>query len=118
MSKMYDEYLRLKEIDSRKLYLFKCGNFYIFIGEDCDYINDYVVLKKVKFTNEVYKCGFPVNSFEDYMRVFNNHNLNIEVIEEIKNDEKNIMDIIDKIDINNITPIQALIKLKELKEYK
>lgn len=118
MSKMYDEYLRLKEIDSRKLYLFKCGNFYIFIGEDCDYINDYVVLKKVKFTNEVYKCGFPVNSFEDYMRVFNNHSLNIEVIEEIKNDEKNIMDIIDKIDINNITPIQALIKLKELKEYK
>ena len=116
MSKLYDEYLKLKEKDKNKLYLFRCGNFYIFIGNDCDYINEYIVLKKVKFTNEIYKCGFPVNSIDNYMRVFKNHNLDIEIVEKLKNNEKNVIEILKTIDVNNITPIEALIKLKELKE--
>lgn len=30
MSKLYNEYLKLKEKDNNKLYLFKSGKFYIF----------------------------------------------------------------------------------------
>lgn len=114
MSKVYDKYLQLKEEDAEKLYLFKNGNFYIFIAEDADYINNYVVLKRVKFTKEVFKCGFPINALDDYLRVFNNHNLKIEIIESIS--EENVIDYIKSIDINNITPLKALEKLSIIKE--
>ena len=92
MSKIYAKYLELKEKDKEKLYLFKSGKFYIFIADDCDAINDYVVLKKVKFTNEVYKCGFPENVLEDYLRVFKNHNLNIELVDNTNLNNNSIYD--------------------------
>jgi len=81
MSKIYNEYLKLKKENPNKLYLFHSGKFYIFISEDVDTINQYVVLKKTKFTKEISKCGFPDSSYDDYMRVFNNHHLDIEIIE-------------------------------------
>ena len=92
--------------------------FYIFIADDCERINDYVVLKKVKFTNRVKKCGFPANVLEDYLRVFKNHNLNVEIIEDftLVNEKRNVYDYILSIDVNNITPLEALEKLEEIKE--
>lgn len=108
--KLYDKYKELKEQNKDKLYLFKNGNFYIFIGEDADYINEYVVLKKTNFTKDIQKCGFPVNSKDAYLKVFQNHGLNIEIIENI--DEKNKL---ENIDLDTITPIQALNILYELK---
>ena len=113
MSKIYEKYLKLKENDNNALYLFRCGNFYIFIADDCDTINEYVVLKKVLFTKDIYKCGFPINSLNDYMRVFNNHKLNVQVIDEI---DTNIKSYIDSIDINKITPLEALVILGHIKE--
>ena len=117
MSKIYNEYLRLKKDDSNKLYLFKSGKFYIFLGEDCDLINEYLVLKKTPFSKETYKCGFPVNSLEQYLKVFNNHKLNIEIIENITNNSNDIINELNKIDVDKITPIEALIILKKLKDY-
>lgn len=111
MSKIYSEYLKLKEKNSNKLYLFKSGKFYIFIADDCDLINEYVVLKKVKFTNNILKCGFPKESLNDYLRVFKNYKLNVEIVDEITS---SVEDIIRNID--TITPIEALNKLKILKE--
>ncbi len=117
MSKIYNKYLELKKEDKDKLYLFKAGKFYIFLGEDCDFINDYVVLKKVKFCNETYKCGFPENVLEQYLRVFKNHNLNIALITDLElNKNEDIYNFISKIDINNLTPLEALEKLSILKE--
>lgn len=113
MSKIYEKYLELKENDNNSLYLFRCGNFYIFIADDCDTINEYVVLKKVLFTKDIYKCGFPINSLNDYMRVFNNHKLNVQVIDEI---DTNVKSYIDSIDINKITPLEALVILGHIKE--
>ena len=116
MSKIFDEFKRLKSINNEKMYLFRCGKFYIFIDSDCDLINEYVVLKKVPF-GSTYKCGFPENVLQQYLKVFNNHNLDIDVIENIE--DKNNFDIkkfLDEIDINDITPIEALIKLEILKE--
>ena len=122
MSKIYDEYLKLKEKDKSKLYLFKSGKFYIFVGDDCDIINEYVVLKKTNFSNETMKCGFPENVLDDYLRVFNNHHLNVEVIKELSM-LSNPTDIINKLnkyvknlDLNQITPIEALNHLAKIKE--
>ncbi len=118
MSKIYDKYSELKSIDPEKMYLFKCGKFYIFIDDDCETINNYVVLKKVNFCKDVLKCGFPSNVLDDYMRVFKNHDLDIEIIEEVKEEKRSsIKEILLDIDIDNMKPIDALIKLKELKEY-
>ena len=115
MSKLIEKYNELKQMDSDKLYLFKSGKFYIFLCDDVDFINEYVVLKKTLFTKDKYKCGFPEERLSDYLRVFQNHNLNVELIEEV-NSENNIMKLIKNIDINNITPVEALIKLNEIKE--
>lgn len=105
MSKLYQEYLKLKEQNPNKMYLFRCGKFYIFLDKDCDQINDYVVLKKVLFLENIYKCGFPSNTLENYLRVFSNHKLNIEVIEEISEKKIDIIPYLQEIDIDNITPI-------------
>lgn len=107
MSKIYNEYLRLKKDDSNKLYLFKSEKFYIFLGEDCNLINEYLVLKKTPFSKGTYKCGFPVNSLEQYLKVFNNHKLNIEIIENITNNSNDIINELNKIDIDKISPIEA-----------
>lgn len=117
MSKIYDKYLELKSIDSNKMYLFRCGKFYIFIADDCDKINNYLVLKKVNFCKDVLKCGFPINVLDDYIRVFKNQGLDVEIIEEV-DDVKvvSILDILVDLDIDKLTPLEALIKLNELKE--
>ena len=70
MSKIYNKYLELKNNNPKKLYLFHSGKFYIFLADDADIINQYVVLKKTKFTKEIYKCGFPDSVIDDYKRVF------------------------------------------------
>lgn len=116
LSKIYEKYLELKDIDKDKLYLFRAGKFYIFIGDDCDTINNYVVLKRVKFTSDAYKCGFPENVLEDYLRVFKNHKLNIEVIEDVNNRNESVYEIIRNTDINKITPLEAFKILERLKE--
>lgn len=115
MSKIYNQYLELKSNDKNSLYLFKNGNFYIFLADDCDFINEYVVLKKTKFSKECYKCGFPINSLDDYLKVFNNHKLNIKIVNE--NDNKgDLVKYIENININNITPLEALNYLQKIKE--
>ena len=80
-----------------------------------DYINEFLVLKKTLFTKDKYKCGFPEESLNDYLRVFQNHNLDIEIIDD-KKQKSDIKLILKDIDINNITPIEALLKLKQIKE--
>lgn len=115
MNKIYDIYKKLKLKNNNKLYLFKNGKFYIFVGEDVETINNYVVLKKVKFGNDTFKCGFPDISLDAYLKVFHNHKLNIEIINDFKEEVDDIGYYLNKIDLNNITPMDALKKLEELK---
>ena len=116
MSKIYNKYLELKEKDSSKMYLFRVGNFYIFLNEDAYKINEYMVLKLTYFARDVEKC-----SFENYMIIFQNQNLNVEVIEdiEVKTDEEKINKVIKRlnnINIDQTTPLDALKELARLKE--
>lgn len=118
MSVMYQEYLNLKQNDSEKLYLFKNGNFYIFIADDALYISKITTLKLSDFSKDIKKCGFPVNSFETYNSIFQNLNLNIEIIENFRStihNEKLIMKKLSKLDVDKITPIKAIEILYELK---
>lgn len=121
MSKIYNKYLELKQENQDKLYLFHSGKFYIFIADDVEKINQYIVLRKTKFTKEISKCGFPDNCYDDYMRVFHNHHLDVVVLEssDIENnscesrtkiEEKysQIQNYVKNIDINTITPLQSM----------
>lgn len=117
MSEIYSKYIKLKEKDKETMYLFKSGNFYIFLGEDADKINEYIVLKKTFFCKEAMKCGFPVSSLEDYMKVFHNHGLKIQIVDDLH--EKGVEEalaFLRKTNLDNMTPIKALNLLYELKE--
>lgn len=121
MSKIYDKYIELKEIDNEKMYLFRCGNFYIFLDEDASKINEYVVLKMTQFTKNVLKCGFPITSLESYLKVFQNHQLKIEVVEDnspksLEEKMKKIIKILENTKIEKITPIESINILQKVKE--
>lgn len=117
MSQIYDKYSKLKAKDSETLYLFRSGNFYIFIGDDAEKINEYVVLKKTSFCKEAMKCGFPIGSLDEYLKVFSNHGLKIQVVENaLEKDIDKAIDSIKKIDLNKVTPIKALDILKDIQE--
>ncbi len=118
MSYIYEQYKKLKEKDRKSMYLFRSGKFYIFIGEDADTINRYVVLKKTKFCKEADKCGFPENRLENYLQVFRNQHLKIKVIDEQEDrtKEERVKKIIQSLDLNKITPIKALNLLKDIQD--
>ena len=122
MSKIVEKYKELKKADDSKLYLFKSGKFYIFIGDDCDFINEYMVLKKTKFSGEYYKCGFPVDNIDNYLRVFHNHHLNIEIVTDFNTNKEeakdiSLIDMLKNLDIDNMCPIEALNFLYKLKGF-
>lgn len=115
MSKIVREYNRLKSKNKDKLYLFKVGKFYIFIGEDANTINNYMVLKITKFSNEYDKCGFPIERLDDYLRVFKNLKLDVEVIDEIQ--DIDVIKELKNINIDELSKEDALNLLKEIKSY-
>lgn len=118
MSKLYNEYLKLKSKNKEKTYLFKSGNFYIFIDDDAKKISEITTLKLTNLSSEILKCGFPKDALEKYISIFKNLNINIEIIEEIKENNTNeeIIKKIRKINIDSTTPLKALNILNELKE--
>ena len=116
MSKMYNMYTKYKDEDSSLFYLFKCGNFYIFLGDDAEYISKITTLKKTRFSKECFKCGFPLNSFDIYMNIFNELNLNVKVIEDTSDNIDLIIDKINSVNVDEITGLEALYFIKSIKE--
>lgn len=88
----------LKKENNNIRYLFKSGNFYIFIDEDARYISCVTTLKITNFGNTI-KCGFPLSSLNKYLEIFNNINVNVEIID---NKEAIIKEIL-KLNLNGLT---------------
>lgn len=80
MSSLYMKYLEKKKLDKETYYLFKTGNFYIFIDEDAKKISEVVPLKLTNLTSDILKCGFPVNALERYLTIFKNLSFKIKII--------------------------------------
>lgn len=126
MSKLYDQYLKLKKEDSKKLYLFKCGTFYYMLDEDAKKISENFPLKLLPFTEDIVKCSFPVTRLGHYIAEFQKLNFDFEIIDnkysKIENyqdylNNENLKDIISKIlnlDLNNITMRQSYDILEDL----
>jgi len=118
---IYEKYLELKKENSDKLYLFKIGLFYDFIDEDAIKISKITTLKLINHSKDILKCGFPENSLDKYMDIFNNIGINVVIVndnnlEKENNDLEKYLNKIKNIDINNITPVDSMKILCELKE--
>lgn len=121
MSKLYLEYLKRKKEDNSKYYLFKSGLFYIFLDEDAKNISKITPLNITNLNNDIVKCGFPSNSLDKYLDIFNNLDIKVEVIGEIKEKDteeinKKIINKIRNLKIDTMTPLKALNILNELKD--
>jgi len=121
MSKIYNQYLVLKDEDKDKMYLFRCGNFYIFLNEDAYKINEVVSLKITYFANGAEKCGFPINRFDYYWHLFEEHNLPVELVGDREDDIEDyrwskIKKILDKTVLEELTPLEAINQIARMKE--
>ena len=112
------KYLEKKNIDKNKYYLFECGMFYIFIDDDAYKISKYVPFKITRWNENIVKCGFPNNSIDKYIEIFNNLELDIEIVNNNDKDGVNnkIIKMIKDIDIDNISPLKAIEILYKFKE--
>ena len=99
MSKLYTKYLEKKNINKYKYYLFECGMFYIFIDDDAYKISKYVPFKITKLNENIVKCVFPKNSIDKYMGIFENLELDVEIIN--NNDKDVINDSSYQEEVNN-----------------
>ena len=115
MVKIYDRYLRLKSIDSETLYLFKSGLFYIFLDEDAKSVSKLTLLKLTKYNNDIVKCGFPDNSLDRYLELFNNLGLRVRVIKENTLELDKLLDYIRKLDMSKVSNKECNVLLVRLK---
>ena len=121
MSKLYKKYVELKEQNPNQLYLFHSGIFYIFLSEDATLVADDLGLKLTKFTDTIYKCGFPENSLTKYKSRLETLELEYEIVDEKESIKmtsplEQQLENIKKLDINHITPVFAMNVLNELVE--
>lgn len=126
MSKLYEQYLKLKKENSSKVYLFKCGTFYYFLDEDAQKISKIFPLKLLPFTEDIMKCSFPVSRLGYYIGEFQKLDIDFEIVDskysKVENysdylNNENLKSVINKIlelDLNNITMKQAFNFLEDL----
>ncbi len=118
VSRIFEIYQKEKSKDSSKLYLFGSGKFYIFVDKDAEYIASITTLKLTNLSKEVVKCGFPKESLDKYLKIFNNLNVAVEIFneKEAKDVTLQVIKKLSNIDINSITPLESLNILQELKD--
>lgn len=80
MIKLYKKYVLLKINNSRKIYLFECGLFYLFIHEDAILMSNLLNLKLTPLNSTIMKCGFPVKSIDKYLTFLKNSDFDIEIV--------------------------------------
>ena len=102
MSKLYQKYEKLKENNVDLIYLFLCGNFYIALDSDAITLNELFGMKLTKFSNTCDKCGFPKNSLNKYVSMFEEKNIKYRLIENDIDDKDKINKIYNILKDNNI----------------
>ena len=120
MSKLYNNYLKLKKENESTLFLFKSGIFYIFLDEDATKISNLIGLKLTMLNENIVKCGFPASALSKYIKQLDELNISYKIIdpniceinsinEYVENtDALQVVKAIKELDLNNISPIEAL----------
>ena len=113
MSKLYQKYEDLKNKDDDIIYLFLCGNFYIALDSDAILLNELFGMKLTKFSNLCDKCGFPKNSLDKYIKLFDSNNIKYSLIENSSSDSDKLNKINNIISDTNLD-ILSSIELKDI----
>lgn len=127
MSKLHSMYLSLKNKNPNSLFLFKSGIFLIALAEDATKLSNLFGLKLTKLNDSVQKCGFPSASFEKYTNLFKALNLDVKIIEVVKNTSyslieykqdkaiEELLELIKNVDKDNLSVSQAYEFIENLK---
>lgn len=105
--------------------MFKVGIFYIFLENDARNISNVTTLKLVMHSKNNVKCGFPENSLDKYLNLFERLNIDVKIIDEYDADNTKIyktkkifryLNNIKNINLDKISPIESMKILKNLKD--
>ena len=80
MSKLYSQYVFLKMNNPTKYFLFQSGFFYIFLDEDAKLMSKILNLKLSALNADIVKCGFPQSALDKYMKILNDLNYDIGIV--------------------------------------
>ena len=126
MSKLLDQYEKLKKDDASCIYLFRVGIFYNILNEDAKLINEKLGLKTTDLGPSIFKCGFPVSQLDKYIILLNQLKIKYKVIDNLPNSNineyinnveiKKILNKISSLDMNNTTFQQAFNFLLDIQE--
>lgn len=109
MSKLYNEYLKLKNINNNKLYLFKSGIFYIALDEDSKKLSELFEFKLTNLNDSITKCGFPQKRLEFYVEKLKSLNIPFEIVDLNYSKIDNYSDYLNNNKIKNI--IQSILDI-------
>ena len=109
MSKLYTEYLRLKKVDSSKIYLFKSGIFFISLDEDAKKLAEIFSFKLTYLNENVVKCGFPQNRLEYYISQLTISKIPFEIVDLNYSKIDNYSDYLNNIKIKKQRLINYLV---------
>lgn len=126
MSKLLNTYNNLKNKDSKVLYLFKNGAFYLALQDDAELLSNIFNLKITKLNDTSIKCGFPCSSFDKYYLKLKDLNIPFKLIDKdtifeatdyLKNVEiKKIIDEIQQVNINCLSVSEAFAFIENLQK--
>lgn len=115
MSKLFEKYKYLKNMNNKKVYIFLIGKFYTCLGEDAILLNKIFGYKIKDFYSQTTKVGFPVEGLSKVEKILKINNIEYEIFNktllENHSIKDNILQDIQSIDMNNTTFKQAFEKL-------
>lgn len=111
---LYLEYLKLKEKEPTKIYLFKQGAFFLALGDDAEILNKELGLKLTSYQQVVKKCGFPVRAVKKYQKFLDLLKLKYEKV--YGGTDVVVYDLL-KLDVNRLKGEEAIKKIKEYQLY-
>lgn len=114
MSKLYDLYTSLKSKDSSKIYLIKSGIFYLALEDDALELSERFKFKLTNLNDKLVKCGFPARRINYYSNLFEQLELNYEIIDSanttpilpkanLSSDYSSIISTLASLDMNDIS---------------
>ena len=122
MSKLFNEYEKLKDKNKEQLYLFKSGIFFISLNEDAEKLSKLFDFKITNLNDTVVKCGFPAKRLEYYTNLLNACSVKFQVIDSnCSNKENNtnnskIIETLNNLDMDKLSLQEAFNILKKIKE--